>query len=155
MPFVRNAVWAALAGAFIPVMAVLNARLGRSLAEPLHASVVLFAVALLAAGAVSLILTGRLPSPTAVLAAPPLTFAGGAIVAFYVISVTLLAPRFGVGNVILFVMTAQILTAATIDHFALFGAPRRPVGVLRLTGLGILLAGLAVTQAAAARTPHP
>lgn len=34
--FLRFAAWAALAGAFIPLMAVLNARLGRPLGEPVH-----------------------------------------------------------------------------------------------------------------------
>jgi transporter family-2 protein len=151
MTLVRYALWAALAGAFIPVMAVLNARLGRALGEPLHACVVLFAVALVAAGGASLIVTGRLPNPTALLGAAPITFAGGLIVAFYVVSVTLLAPRFGVGNVILFAMCAQIMVSAAVDHFGLFGVAVRPLNLARVAGILILLAGLAITQTASGR----
>jgi transporter family-2 protein len=155
MILVRYALWAVLAGAFIPVMAVLNARLGRALGEPLNACVVLFAVALAAAGAASLLLAGRLPSPAALAGAPPATLAGGLIVAFYVVSVTLLAPKFGVGNVILFAMTAQILTSAAVDHFGLFGAAVRRVNVVRLLGLLVLLIGLLVTQLSAGRPAPP
>ena len=44
---VRLLIWAALAGAFIPVMAILNGRLGKSMGEALHASVILFGVGFL------------------------------------------------------------------------------------------------------------
>ncbi len=63
---------------------------------------------------------------------------------------TLLAPRFGIGNAILLVMTAQIFTSALIDHFGLLGAAIRPVTAPRIAGLVIMLAGLALTQLAAA-----
>jgi hypothetical protein len=63
--WLRYALWAAAAGAFIPMMAVLNARLGKSLEAPAQAPVVLFAVALASALIASLALTGRLPSPNA------------------------------------------------------------------------------------------
>ncbi len=143
---VRYAAWAALAGGLIPVMAALNAKLGRSLGEPGHAAVVLFAVGLIAACAASLMLTGRLPAPSAVIAAPPLSLLGGTIVAFYVFSITLLAPRFGVGNAILFAVVAQVFTSAVIDHWGLFGAVVRPVSLIRMGGLAIIVTGLAVTQ---------
>ncbi len=151
MLFIRYAVWAAAAGAFIPVMAVLNARLGRTLGEPLHAVVLLFGVGLLVSLGASLLLTGRLPSWGALAGASPINLTGGFIVAFYVLSVTLLAPRFGIGNAILFVMIAQIFMSAAIDHYGLFGAATRPVSLLRMGGLAIMLAGLAIAQLAPSR----
>lgn len=146
MLFLRNAFWAMAAGAFIPVMAVLNARLGRSLADPLHAVFILFAVGFAVSGLVCLVLTGGLPAMSKLSEVAPINFSGGLIVAFYVFSVTLLAPRFGIGNTILFVMVAQIFTSAALDHFGLFGAAVRPVNGLRAMGLAILLTGLVVTQ---------
>ena len=150
---VRYAAWAALAGGLIPVMAALNAKLGRSLGEPAHAAVVLFGVGLIAAVCASLLMTGRMPAPASVVAAPPLSLLGGTIVAFYVFSITLLAPRFGVGNAILFAVIAQVFTSAVIDHFGLFGAALRPVSLVRLGGLGIIVTGLAVTQLGARTAP--
>ena len=72
--------------------------------------------------------------------------------AFYVFSVTVLVPKFGVGNTILFAMTAQIVTSAVMDQFGLFGAPIRPVNVMRLAGLGLMLAGLFLAQFAVSRS---
>jgi hypothetical protein len=59
MTYARYALWAALAGAFVPVKAVLNARLGEALGAPTHAALVLFAVGLVATGAASLFFTRR------------------------------------------------------------------------------------------------
>jgi transporter family-2 protein len=148
------ATWAALAGALIPVMAVLNGRLGRVLGEALHASVILFLVALATAATIALLATGHLPRLSLLSNAAPIDFAGGTIVACYVISVTLLAPRFGVGNMILFVMTAQIVTSAIIDHIGLLGAAKHPVTTLRIVGLLVVSIGLAITQAGSAHHPR-
>ena len=56
------------------------------------------------------------PNLVQVAAAPPHLWCGGLIVAGYVLSVTAIVPRFGVGNAILFIMVAQILTSAASDH---------------------------------------
>lgn len=153
MPTVGTALWAAAAGALIPVMAVLNARLGRALGEPLHAAFVLFVVGAAMTAVVSLLITGRLPAPGALLHAAPVDSAGGLIVGFYVISVTMLAPRLGVANTIVFVMTAQIVCSSVVDHFGLLGAPVRPLDATRLAGLGLVLVGLVVSQMAPGRSP--
>lgn len=146
LTFVRYAAWAALAGAFIPVMAALNARLGRTLGEPLHAVWCLFAVGLLAASVASVAVNGRLPGISALRGVPPMSLAGGLIVGFYVVSVTLLVPRLGVGPTILFAVSAQILTSSLIDHFGLLGMPLRPIGTARALGLALLIVGLAIAQ---------
>jgi transporter family-2 protein len=152
MNYLRYALWAALSGAFIPVMGVLNTRLGRSLGDPVHASVVLFAVALVASVATSLAMTRGLPSPAGLMTAPLITLFGGLIVVFYVVSITFLIPRFGVANSIMFVVVAQIVTSAAIDQFGLFGAAVRPVGWLKAGGLVLLIAGLTITQLASDRS---
>lgn len=148
MNFIGYALWSVAAGALIPVMAVLNGRLGRILGAPSHAAMVLFAVAFVLTGVVSLTGTGRLPSLAAMSEARLIDLGGGLIVGFYVLSITVLAPRFGVGNAILFVMTAQIFTSAAIDHFALFGAAARPITFMRSLGLLVLLIGLTISQLA-------
>ncbi|WGH79460.1 DMT family transporter [Jannaschia ovalis] len=132
------------AGIGIPVLAALNARLGANIGGPAAAGVVLFAVALTAAGVVT-VLTG--PAALGRLAGqPPHLFAAGLLVAFYVLSITWIAPVFGVGNAVFFVLLGQVLSAAAIDHFGLFGARQVPLTVLRAAGLGLMAAGLALTQ---------
>ena len=65
-----------------------------------------------------------------------------------VLSITFLAPRFGVGNAILFAVTAQLLSSAVIDHFALAGAALRPLTSIRVLGLTIVIIGVVLTQIA-------
>ncbi len=143
--------WAFAAGILIPVMAVSNGTLSKVTGNPLLAVTVLFAVGLLCS-VVMLLFTGT-NGASSLLRAPPWLFSGGAIVCFYIFSVSVLAPRFGVGNTILFVVAAQILTSTAIDHFGLLGASLRPVSVLRLIGVLVLLAGLGITQFADQKPP--
>ncbi len=148
---IRLSLWSIAAGALIPIMAVPNARLGLALGEPLHASTILFMVGLVTCVIISILLTGSIPDFSRLTAVQPIELAGGLIVGFYVISATLLAPRFGVGNFILFAVAAQVVSAALIDHFGLFGAVIRPVNPVRLGGISLLLAGRAITQFANAK----
>ena len=143
---VRLLIWAALAGAFIPVMAILNGRLGKSMGEALHASVILFGVGFLFCLTVALVLTKSLPHATDLANAKPVEYLGGFIVGFYVISATLLAPRIGLANFIVCAVSAQIIISVVIDHFGLLGAMVRPVSMTRLIGIGLLIAGIIVTQ---------
>jgi transporter family-2 protein len=71
---------------------------------------------------------------------------GGLIVSFYVISATLLAPRIGVANFIVCAVCAQIIVSVLIDNYGLLGATVRPVSLMRLGGVGVLIAGLIITQ---------
>lgn len=145
------AAWAFAAGALIPVLAVCNGGLARLIANPVLSVAILFAVGL-AGSCLVLAFTGLggvgIGGFQRLSEAPPWMFAGGLIVAFYVLSVSVLAPRFGVGNTILFAVAAQIVTSTLIDQFGLLGSAPRPVSLLRLAGVVVLVAGLALTQAA-------
>jgi len=146
MSSVSYAIWAFAAGALIPLMALLNAGLARTVGGQIQATVVLFAIGLAASLLLALMLTVRLPDLHALARVAPHQYAGGLIVAFYVLSITFLAPRFGVGNAILFAVTAQLATSALIDHFALAGAALRPVTSMRAVGLLIVITGVVITQ---------
>jgi transporter family-2 protein len=142
----KYALWAALAGGVIPLMGIFNARLGNVLGSPFHAPMFLFVAAFTAAVCVGLALTQRLPDVSKLANASPQDFVGGLIVCFYVTSITLLAPRMGIGNFIMFALCAQLIVAAAIDYFGLFGAPVKDISLQRLGGLLLMLAGLAVAQ---------
>ena len=142
----KYAIWALMAGVMIPVMAMLNARLGRHLGEPLHAPIILFGVGLIFCLLCSLLFTRSLPDLTRLGHSELINFGGGMIVAFYVISATMVAPHFGVANFIMFAVVSQIIGSVLIDHFGLFGAAVRPVNGLRLLGIVVLVSGLVITQ---------
>lgn len=134
-----------LAGVGIPILASLNATLGQRLGSPVAAAVILFAVALLTAALALLVLR---PSFAGVTAAPKGLFMGGVLIAFYVLSITWIAPSFGIGNAVFFVLLGQLLSAALIDHFGLFGARVLPMSPLRAMGIFVMGAGVFLTQIA-------
>jgi len=134
------------AGIGIPLLAALNSALGVRIGSPAAAALVLFCVALLATSAVTLI-TG----PRALLnmhLAPRHLLLAGLFVAFYVLSVTYIAPHFGVGNAVFFVLLGQLVSAALIDHFGLFGARVSPLTLTRSTGIAVMALGVWITQRA-------
>jgi bacterial/archaeal transporter family-2 protein len=146
MSTVSYAIWAFAAGALIPLMALLNAGIARTTGGQIQATIILFAIGLIASLLLAAIMTVRLPDFHTLLRVAPHQYAGGVIVGFYVLSITFLAPRFGVGNAILFVVTAQLITSALMDHFGLAGAALRPLTMMRAVGLLIVTIGVVVTQ---------
>ncbi len=141
-----NATIMFLAGLGIPLLAALNAGLGVRLGSPVAAAVILFAVALTVTSVV-LVLTGP-GALTRAGEAPRHLFLGGLFVAFYVLSVTFVAPRMGVGNAVFFVLLGQLVSAAVIDHFGLFGARLSPVAPMRALGIAVMALGVWITQRA-------
>lgn len=135
-----------LAGIGIPVLAALNAALGQALGSPVAAAMILFWVAVLSTTAI----WGLRGAPAlSDLGTPPRhLFLGGLLVAFYVLSVTIIAPRFGVGNAVFFVLLGQLVSAAAIDHYGLFGARVSPLGLTRATGIAVMMLGVWITQRA-------
>ena len=135
------------AGIGIPILAALNAQLGARIGSPVAAGTVLFVVAF-AAAAIVLMLTGG-PGPLRALPDQPRhLFTAGLFVAFYELSITYVAPRFGVGNAVFFVLLGQLLSAAIIDHFGLFGAMVKPFSLTRGAGIGMMALGVLLTQRA-------
>ena len=134
------------AGIGIPILAALHAALGARIGSPASASVVLFAVAFLCACVVALT-----QGPSAlgkVAAAPKYLLLAGALIAFYVLAITAIAPRFGVGNAVFFVLLGQLISAAAIDHFGLFGAQVSALGPMRAAGIALMAVGVFLTQKA-------
>lgn len=135
------------AGVGIPILAALNAQLGARLGAPAAAATILFVVAFLAAAAAMLLTTG--PGPlTRAPAQPGHLFLAGLLVAFYVLSITWIAPRFGVGNAVFFVLLGQLVSAAAIDHFGLMAALSKPISVTRAAGIALMALGVLLTQRA-------
>lgn len=135
-----------IAGIGIPVLAALNAALGLRLGSPVSAGVILFCVALLSASLVWVV--SGAPNMAKAVSAPKHLFLAGVLVAFYVLSITFVAPKFGVGNAVFFVLIGQLISAAAIDHFGLFGAKISPLTLTRAAGISVMALGVWITQRA-------
>jgi transporter family-2 protein len=137
---IRYAAIMLAAGMGIPVLAALNAQLGRAIASPAAAATILFLIAVIAAALAMMATTGPAPLKL-VWAQPKHLLLGGVLVCFYVLSITFIAPRFGLGNAIFCVLIGQLVSAAIIDHFGLAGAIVNPVSTLRIGGIGLMALG--------------
>ena len=137
---------AAASGLLIPVMAALNGGLGRLFGNPVWAAALLLLVSAIAAFLFALVSRVPLPGWPVLAGAPRPMYAAGLVVTFYVFTVTYLAPRFGVANTIMFVLLAQLVSAAAIDRLGLFGVPARELSPIRIIGLATMLAGIVLCQ---------
>ena len=134
------------AGLGIPVLASLNATLGQFIGSPVAAVVILLFVAFFTIFFI-LVFTSNFPVGR-IAEAPRHLFLAGLLVVFYMLSVTAIAPQFGVGNAIFFVLLGQLISAALVDHFALFGSTGSPLTLTRTLGLGLMGLGVWMTQQA-------
>jgi len=135
-----------LAGIGIPILAALNSALGKFLTSPATAAAITFLIACLTC--LTAMTTTGSPQLNTILNAPKLYFAAGLFVAFYVLSITYIAPQFGVGNAIFFVLLGQLISAAVIDHFGLFGARIHSFDIKRASGILLMALGVWVAKQA-------
>ena len=130
-----------IAGIGIPIMAALNAELGIKLQSAGVASSILFLVGLLGSLIYLFAVEKTMPSFSN-FDMPIFFYFGGFFVLFYVLSIAWVAPGFGVGNAIAFVLLGQLIAMATIDQFGLLGAPQTSLTTLRIAGLILMAVGV-------------
>ena len=142
--------WTILAGIGIPLIGILNAGMAKSVGSPAVATAVTFAIACLA-GTMLALVSGGLAGVANASAAPIASWLPGLLIGFYVLSATVIIPRFGAGNFVGFILLAQLATAAAVDRWGLFGMARQPLGGAKLAGFALILGGLVLVQFGAAR----
>jgi bacterial/archaeal transporter family-2 protein len=152
--YVIFAAWTLLAGAGIPLIGVLNSGVARSLGNPFAATAIMFAIASVVAVAVTLPLYG-LPTVAQLGSAPPTSYGAGLLIGFYALSATVIIPRFGAASFVAFILIAQLVTSAVVDQFGLFGMERRPIDLVKLVGLAVIVAGIAIMELGNLRSATP
>ena len=135
---------AIMIGALIPVQAATNATLSKITGHVFYSSLILFVVGIILVLALIILFRPIPPSIEELMTAPLHSFAGGIIVATYVLSITYLAPRIGIGNAVFLIVTGQILSAAIIDHYGLFGSNIFPFTFKKIAGLSFMIVGLII-----------
>ncbi len=130
-----------MAGIGIPTMAALNAGLSTKLQSPGLAATILFIVATLLSIAYMLTFEGV---PRALVAdnTPLYFYFGGFFVVFYIFSITWVAPNFGIGNAVSFVLLGQLISMMLIDQFGLMGSPQVSISLQRIVGIVFMAIGV-------------
>lgn len=135
------------AGLAIPAMAATSAEIGQRVGPPTAALAIFTAAAF--TSAIFAQLNGGLHIEELGNVAKP-ALLGGGIISFYLLSVSILGPKIGMGTAILLVLGGQIASAAIIDTFGLLGAPRVPINGMRSLGIALVVIGVML-----ARRPVP
>lgn len=128
-------------GLGIPVFAALNGELGAKLQNPALAATISLSVGIVASIGF-LFLSGGIPKSASQSSIPVYFYLGGLFVVFYILGITWVAPRFGVGNAVAFVLLGQLISMAIIDHYSLLGASHHPISVQRFIGLLFMAIGV-------------
>ncbi|WP_095160047.1 DMT family transporter [Pseudomonas sp. Irchel 3E13] len=137
---------ALLAGAAVPFQAGSNAALGRLLGHPLWATLVSLSVSVLMVLPALWLMRAPAPQVAALAQAPWWAWFGGVAGVAYITAALILTPRLGAAGFIVCVVAGQVLSSLAIDQWGLMGLPERPVNLLRLLGVGLIVAGMLVVQ---------
>ena len=136
------AVPALLVGIGVAVQGVVNAGLARGLGSYILAATISFCVGTVALTAISLA-TGGISAALQSARDLPVGWwvAGGLLGAAYVVTITFIVPKIGIGAAMAFIITGQLFAAALLDHFGALGLPEQPLSLMRVVGVLLLLAG--------------
>ncbi|MCE0490880.1 DMT family transporter [Pantoea sp. Mb-10] len=138
-------VLAFVAGLGITLQTTLNSQLAKGLGEdPVTAALFSFTAGAFGLGIYALLRGGLLISLAAIPSQPVWSLTGGLIGACALLSYVVLAPNIGFSALLGLAIVGQLLSSQVIDHFGLLGAVRRPVSLLKLGGMLVMLAGLAI-----------
>ncbi len=130
-----------LAGIGIPTMAALNAGLTAKLQSPALASTILFLFAFLLSVSYMFVTEG-IPKSFAAPNTPLYFYFAGFFVVFYIYSITWVAPNFGIGNAVSFVLLGQLISMMLIDQFGLMGAQQTTITLQRIVGILFMAVGV-------------
>jgi bacterial/archaeal transporter family-2 protein len=129
------------AGCLVGMQAPINSRLGRALGS-VQAATFSFLVGTVLLLLIASFVRGGLGNLGQVGRAPWWALIGGLLGAVYV-TVALVAVRtLGASGLTAVVITGQLAISVVIDRFGLLGVARQPVGLQRVLGLALLVAGV-------------
>lgn len=132
---------ALISGAFLPIQAGLNAKMGKAVESPVHASLISFAIGLVAL-LVYNFTTRNQPSWAGLKAAPWYAWTPGILGAFYVTAIIMAFPRIGAALTFGLVVAGQMLIAVLLDHFNILVAQQHSINVWRILGVLMIIGGV-------------
>ncbi|MDD2604663.1 MAG: DMT family transporter [Desulfobacterales bacterium] len=129
------------AGATVPTQAGINARLNLFTHSPVLSAGISFAVGTGVLVLYAAALRIGLPPLATAAGHPWWIWSGGALGAFFVSAVIVLAVQLGATAMVALVLTGQLVTSILLDHYGLLGYPVHPANGWRIMGVVLLFAG--------------
>jgi transporter family-2 protein len=135
-----GALLAVVAGALLPLQALINAQLGQRTSGALFASFASFLIGTLALGVALLVTRTALPALQHTTAVPSWAWLGGVIGALFVVAATVLVPRLGAAALICLAVFGQLVGSLLLDHYGVLHAPK-PADAMRIAGAVLVALG--------------
>jgi bacterial/archaeal transporter family-2 protein len=136
---------ALMAGAFLPIQAGLNSKLGKAVDSPLYAALFSFLVGT-AGLLLYILLTKQHFSWSGVKDAPGYIWLGGLMGAFYVTIIILAFPVLGPGLTFGLIVAGQMLVSILLEHFNILVAQPNPVNYMKILGISLVVAGVIIIR---------
>ena len=131
------------AGAAIAIQATMNSQLGVLLKSSMMGTTIAFLFSLIFTISAMLISAKNYPNFDEVKSVPLyLWFTGGALSAFGVGMFYYLIPKMGVGSMMSYALSGQILIAIIASHLGWFDLPVKPINTVKISGVILLIAGV-------------
>jgi transporter family-2 protein len=131
---------AVLVGAGLTVQVGMNSTVRLALGSPVIATIVNFAVGLIALVLVAVAGGARIiPGSTSTV--PAWAWFGGLLGAAYVAATTVLGPRLGAAALLALTLAGQMIAALLVDQYGVIGFPQNGVTPARLLGAVLLVVG--------------
>ena len=134
------------AGISVAIQQVLNGNLRTALGSPAWAGLVSYAVGLLTMVVTVIALGERVPAWRTITEVPWYAWSGGLFGGVFILLAILLLPTLGAATLFALVVAGQVLIAVTLDHFGAFGLTPHPIGMTRLAGAALLIAGVVLIK---------
>ena len=143
-----KAIWillAFIAGAFLPIQAGLNAKLGKAAGSAVQASLISFSVGTLCL-LLYVLISQQTLSWSGIKTAPLHAWLGGLLGAIYVTLVILAFPRLGPGLTFGLVVAGQMIISSLLEHYNILVAQPHPISWIRLGGMALIIAGVVILR---------
>jgi len=138
-------VLAFLSGAFLPVQAGLNAKLGKAAQNPIQASMISFVVGTIAL-VLYILISGQTISWSGLKSAPPYAWFGGILGAFYVTIIVLAFPKLGPGLTFGLVVAGQMIVSLLLEHYNILVAQPNAISFPKIIGVLLVVAGVIIIR---------
>lgn len=135
-----------ICGALLPVQGGLNAKLAKSMASPVYASMICFIVGALTM-ALYLPFTKETFSWQLFKGSAVISVLGGGVVGALFITASMLAlPKLGMALTFGLVVAGQVIISVLLDHFNILVAEQHPINIWRGVGMLLIIVGVAIVE---------
>ncbi|QLL66258.1 DMT family transporter (plasmid) [Sinorhizobium mexicanum] len=134
------------AGCAISVQAAVNAQLAAGFGGNVFgAAFYSFATGTIALGIIASVQGGLPTALTTIPSQPFWKLIGGLLGAGAIFSTILITPKIGLANLLILVITGQLVTSLVIDNFGLLNSALRPVTAIKFVGALLVICGALIT----------